>query len=54
MENLKKSSEKKKCTKCEQVRKKMRPQIILGSAILGLSIYGLVTLINQIIELLTK
>ena len=54
MENVKKSQEKKKCSKCEESRKKIMPQLILGFVILGLSIYGAVTLVKDIIELLTK
>jgi hypothetical protein len=54
MKNMEKSEEKKKCTKCEKVRKKMMPQLILGFAFLGLSIYGLITIIKDIIELLGK
>ena len=54
MEKVKKSEEKKKCSKCEESRKKMIPQLILGLAILGLSIYGLITIVKDIIELLTK
>lgn len=50
IENLKKSEEKK-CTKCQETRKKFMPQLILGSVILGLSIYGLVTLVKNVIEL---
>lgn len=45
--------EEKKCTKCQETRKKFMPQLILGSVILGLSIYGLVTLVKNIIELLS-
>tara|TARA_R110000868_G_scaffold138557_1_gene352762 strand:+ start:615 stop:785 length:171 start_codon:yes stop_codon:yes gene_type:complete len=53
MENLKKSEEKT-CSKCKETRKKFMPQLILGSVILGLSIYGSITLVKDIIELLTK
>ena len=51
MENIKKE---KKCSKCEESKKKMTPYIIASVVVLGLIIYAVVDITKEIIELLTK
>jgi hypothetical protein len=45
---------KKKCTKCSKVKKTVTWLGILSIGILGLSIYGLVELIGDLIQFITK
>lgn len=45
--------EKKKCTKCQESRKKITPYIIGSVAVLGLIIYAVVDITKEIIELLS-
>lgn len=43
----------KKCSKCEESKKKMTPYIIASVAVLGLIIYAVVDIVKNIIELFT-
>ncbi len=48
MENIEKE---KKCSKCEESKKKMTPYIIASVVVLGLIIYAVVDIVKNIIEL---
>jgi hypothetical protein len=45
--------EEKKCTKCDKMKQKIAPHVILGMSIFGFTIYGMVEFVRNIIELLS-
>lgn len=51
MEKMEQTSEEKKCTKCQETRKKMTPYIIMSVVVLGLIIYAVVDITKNVIEL---
>lgn len=42
-----------KCTKCDKMKQKILPQVILGFLVFGFTIYGVVEFVKDIIGLLT-
>jgi hypothetical protein len=46
--------EEKKCTKCDKMKQRIAPQVIIGMLVFTFTIYGIVEFVKDIIELLGK